>query len=74
MIYEQTEDAAGVEIIRENEENLKVFLAEKDSGNGVKQGGENDSIRWQKENDRCCNNGTNITYNTVYSFSKGRTI
>lgn len=40
VIYEQTEDAAGVETIRENEENLKVFLAEKGSGNGVKQGDE----------------------------------
>ena len=40
VIYEQTEDAAGVGIIRENEDNLKVFLAEKGSGNGVKQGGE----------------------------------
>ena len=40
VIYEQTEDAAGVGIIRGNEENLKVFLAEKGSGNGVKQGNE----------------------------------
>ena len=40
VTYERTEDAAGVEIIRENEDNLKVFLAEKGSGNGVKQGNE----------------------------------
>lgn len=40
VTYERTGDAAGVEIIRENEDNLKVFLAEKGSGNGVKQGGE----------------------------------
>ena len=40
VTYEKMEDAAGVEIIRENEDNLKVFLAEKGSGNGVKKGGE----------------------------------
>lgn len=40
VTYEQMDAAAGVEIIRENEDNLKVFLAEKGSGNGVKQGNE----------------------------------
>lgn len=40
VTYERMEDATGVEVIQENEDNLKVFLAEKGSGNGVKQGDE----------------------------------
>lgn len=38
--YDQTEEAGSVEILKENEDTLKVFLAEKNAGNGVTDNGE----------------------------------
>lgn len=38
--YDQTEEPGRVEILKENEDTLKVFLAEKNAGNGVTDSGE----------------------------------
>lgn len=62
VIYEQTEDAAGVGIIRENEDNLKVFLAEKGSGNGVKQGGKSQFSEIQATIKNVADKGGYVTF------------
>lgn len=38
--YDQTEESGSVKILKENEDTLKVFLAEKNAGNGVMDNGE----------------------------------
>lgn len=62
VTYERTEDAAGVEIIRENEDNLKVFLAEKGSGNGVKQGGKSQFSEIQATIKNVADKGGYVTF------------